>query len=79
MEKVIEIVSKLNGHIEFKSGFNHKLYFKTDGWRYYIYSGNEMLWDSDEYPNQSLEEIELHIKKEFNKYCYNLNRLKFEI
>lgn len=82
--KIIDIITELNKELHFKGGFECTFYFKTDGFRYFIYSGNELLWDSDD-DNRKLvslnkyEDLELHLKKEFNKYVSELNRLKFEI
>jgi hypothetical protein len=81
--EIIDIIEKLNEQLEDKGEIYRRFHYKSYGYFHYIYFGDELLWDNDEREFIGIttikEDLETYIKKQFNKYVNELNKLKFKI
>lgn len=82
--EILDIINNLNEQLEDKNEVFHRFHYKSYGYFHYIYFRDELLWDSynDERELISLnkyEDLEVYIKKQFNKYVNELNKVKFKI
>lgn len=83
--EIIDIIERLNFELEDKGETYHRFNYRSYGHYNYVFFEDELLWDSDnderEYKGTSTtkEDLEMYIKKQFNKYVNELNKLKFKI
>ena len=82
--EIIDIIERLNFELGDKGENFRTFYYKSYGYFHYIYFGDELLWDSDNDERELVglnkyEDLEVYIKKQFNKYVSELNKLKFKI
>ena len=88
MEKYIKIIQTLNEELDEKmKTFDHGFYFSysTEGYIHMIEFMNELLWDSEnegrkfDKEKNEYEPLMPYIKRKFNDYVDELNKIKFEI
>lgn len=82
--EIIDIIERLNCELQDKCNDKYVFYYKSYGYFHYIYFGDELLWDSDNDERELVslnkyEDLEVYIKKQFNKYVNELVKLKFKI
>ena len=82
--EILDIINNLNEQLEDKNEVYRRFHYKSYGYFHYIYFGDELLWDSDNDERELIslskyEDLEVYIKKQFNKYVNELNKLKFKI
>ena len=82
----IEIINNLNEWVNDKQGGDYIIHFSytTNGWYHCIEWDRLLIWDSELESREWIEDkdeyedLEEHIKKEFNNYIDTLTSLKFK-